>query len=131
MEQTPQVLFLTKEPTIQNLIEQICRIDGHTPAAASTLQDVYAFLMRDGGAAFTLAVVDAAALGMGDAQQRLAHQLWSDWQAAYPGAPLMLVGAPPPSDGVPANPSDVGGFLDKPFGPNQLADMMRTFLPGP
>jgi len=131
MAQTPQVLLLTQEPSIQNLIEQVCRVDGHATVAASTLQDVYALMAQYGGDAFSLAVVDTAALGMGDAEQRLGHQLWSDWRTAYPGVPLMLVGAPPPSAAVPTNPSDIGGFLAKPFGPYQLANMMRTFLPGP
>ena len=131
MSQVSQVLLLTREPTVQNLVEQVCHIDGHASAPASSLQDAYALIAQGGQDAFGLAVIDAAALGLGDSQQQLAHQLWLDWRTAYPGLPVMIVGAQPPNEAVAANRADGGGFLEKPFGPYQLADMMRTFLPGP
>ena len=131
MEQSTRVLLLTKEPTIQNLVEQVCLIDGYRTVTAATVEDAHALTAQGGRDAFALSVIDTAALGTSDQQQQhSARQLWQDLIAAYPGRPLLFVGTMSPNYDFVAHRPDIGGFLEKPFGPYVLADRMRTFLPG-
>ena len=131
MTRSTRVLLLTTEPAIQNLVEQVCLIDGYRTVTAATVEDAHALAAQRGKDAFVLGVIDTAALGVSDQQQQhAARQLWQDWSAAYPGLPLMFVGTRSPNYDFVAHRPDIGGFLEKPFGPNVLADRMRTFLPG-
>ena len=131
MEQSTRVLLLTTEPTIQNLVEQVCLIDGHPTVTAATVEDAHALTAQGGRDAFSLSVIDTAALGASDQQQQhMARQLWQDWSDAYPRLPLLFVGTMSPNYDFVAHRTDIGGFLEKPFGPYVLADRMRTFLPG-
>jgi DNA-binding response OmpR family regulator len=131
MTQSTRVLLLTTEPAIQNLVEQVCLIDGYRTVTAATVEDAHALAAQRGRDAFVLGVIDTAALGASDQQQQhAARQLWQDWSAAYPRLPLMFVGTRSPNYDFVAHRPDIGGFLEKPFGPYVLADRMRTFLPG-
>jgi hypothetical protein len=76
MAQSSRVLLLTREPTIQHLVEQICLIDGHRTVTAATVDEAHALIAQSSGDALTLAVIDTAALGASDQQQqRVARQL--------------------------------------------------------
>jgi len=131
MAQSTRVLLLTREPTIQNLVEQICLIDGHRTVTAATVDEAHALIAQSSRDAFALAVIDTAALGASDQQQqRVVCQLWQDWTAAYPGLPLVFVGTRSSSNAFLAHCADISVFLEKPFGPRAFADIMRTFLPG-
>ena len=131
MTQSTRVLLLTREPAIQNLVEQICLIVGHRTVTAATVDEAHALIAQSSRDAFTLAVIDTAALGASDQQQqRVARQLWQDWTTAYPRLPLVCVGTRPSSNAFLAHCTDISVFLEKPFGPRAFADIMRTFLPG-
>lgn len=132
MEQPIQLLLLTREPAIQNLIEQVCHIDGHRTVTAATVDEAHALTAQGGGDAFALAVIDTAALVACDPQQAdMAYQLWQEWSVAYPGLPLMFVGTQSQHDAFLSNRDDIGVFLEKPFGPRAFADTMRRCLPSP
>ena len=111
MEQSTRVLLLTKEPTIQNLVEQVCHIDGYRTVTAATVEDAHALTAQGGRDAFALSVIDTATLGASDQQQQYrARQLWQDWSAAYPGLPLVFVGARSPNDDFVAHRLTSGSF---------------------
>jgi DNA-binding response OmpR family regulator len=132
MAQSTRVLLLTREPAIQNLVEQVCHIDGHRTVTVATVDEAHALAAPGGRDAFALAVMDTAAFGVSEQQQpHLARQLWQEWSAAYPGLPLLFVGTLPQDYGFLADRADLGVFLEKPFGPRLFADTMRTVLPGP
>ncbi|MDH3601189.1 MAG: hypothetical protein OEU26_16335 [Candidatus Tectomicrobia bacterium] len=131
MEQSIRVLLLTTEPAIQNLVEQVCLIDGYRTVTAATVEEAHALTAQGGRDAFALGVVDTAALGTCDQQQqRIAHQLWQDWTTSYPDLPLVFVGTMSQNDAFLEHRADTGAFLEKPFGPRVFADRMQTFLPG-
>lgn len=131
MAQSTRVLLLTREPAIQNLVEQVCHIDGHRTVTAATVEEAHALTAPEGRDAFALAVIDTAAFGASEQQQpHLARQLWQEWTVVYPGLPLMFVGTLPQHYAFLANRADIGVFLEKPFGPRMFADTMRTVLPG-
>ena len=131
MESSKQVLLLTKEPAIQNLVEQVCRIDGYRVITAATIEDVLALTTQGGRNVFVLAVIDPAAFEAPNPEQAdRARQQWRAWADANVGLPLIVLDARTSSSvflTACANPSV---FLEKPFGPHVFADMMRTLITG-
>jgi hypothetical protein len=129
MKSSTQVLLLTRAPAIQNLVEQICLIEGYRVITAATVEDAHALAAQVGREAFVLGVIDTEALMACERQQLdRVQQQWQAWIAAYSGLPLIFLGTMTPN-GTFLIP-DPSVFLKKPLEPYTLASVVRRFLAG-
>ena len=129
MASSKHVLLVTQELTIQNLVEQVCLIDGYRVVTAATMEDAPTLTTQSVRETFVLAVIDPIALEASNPQEAdRACQQWRAWTAATVGLPLIILGARPPSDAFPTACTAPSVFLEKPFEPHVFADMMQTLL---
>ena len=126
-----QVLLLTQEPAIQNLVEQVCRLHGYRVITVATLEVAHTLVTQGGQGAFVFGVIDTDAFVAPPPQQpdRVGQQ-WRTWTTTHAGLPLIVLGTRQSHHAFVATCTAPRLFLDKPFGPHVLADMMRTLLTG-
>jgi len=129
MERPLKALLFTREPSIQNLVEQVCLIDGYRAVTVASIEAIEALIAQSGPGAFFLGVMDTAAFVTCDSKP-------PDWGpvqgqarvAAGLGLPLVFLGTRPSRRIWLARHIPHVKFLEKPVGPSALAAMMRTCL---
>jgi DNA-binding NtrC family response regulator len=130
MQQPTHVLILTHEDAIRNLLEQVFIIRDVQILIAETVQGAKAIINLWGLPTFGLVIIDTAALGEYELdQKRLACRILEEWTATYPALPFLFLGTVLQKHAIYLIRADIVRVLVKPFRLDKLVDVVDDFYP--
>ena len=126
------VLIMTHDDASRNLLEQVFLIrDVQVVVVAATVQRAEAIIERWGLASFGLVIIDTAALGACDAEQKhVACCIVEDWTAKAPTLPFLVLGTFLQKHEMHTIRADRVRFLVKPFRLDDLVDAVDNLYLG-
>jgi len=130
MQQPTHVLILTHDDAMRNLLEQVFIIRDVQILIAETVQDAEAIMNRWGLPAFGLVIIDTAALGEYELDQKqMACRLLEEWTTAHPALPFLFLGTVLQKHAIYPIRADIVRVLVKPFRLDELVDVVDDFYP--
>jgi DNA-binding NtrC family response regulator len=126
MEQPTHVLAITKDDGLRNLLEQIFHIDGVKMVLAETVSAAEAIINVWGLAAFGLMIIDTAALGANETEQKQeVCRLLEEWIIQHPELAFLILGTVLQKHAVHLIRADKVGVLVKPFRLEELVEQVN------
>ena len=130
MEQPTHVLTITQDDGLRNLLEQIFHVYDVKIVIALTGQAAEAIVDFWGLPAFGLIVIDTAALGTNDAEQkREVCHLLEEWTHQHPNLAFLILGTLFQKHAVHMIRADTVRVLVKPFRLEELVDRVNDLYP--
>ncbi len=130
MEQPRHVLAITQDDGLRNLLEQIFHIDHVKIVLAATVPAAEAIINLWGLAAFGLMIIDTAALGANEAEQKQeVCRLLEEWTARHPQLSFLILGTVLQKHAVHLIRADTVGVLVKPFRLEDLVSQVNDLYP--
>ena len=124
------ILIISRDWTIQNMVEQVSITCGCPSIAAGSAQEAEAKLAQFGYDQFALVVMDAHVLGDGGADlQMAASRLLQTWAGQYPGLPVVFLGTALQRYAILAARLSLTPFVTAPFSPHDLMQAIQPLLP--
>lgn len=130
MEQPTHVLTITQDDGLRNLLEQIFHIDHVQIVLAATVPAAEAIINLWGFAAFGLIIIDTAALGENETEQKQeVCRLLEEWTARHPSLSFLILGTVLQKHAVHLICADRVRVLVKPFRLEDLVDQVNDLYP--
>jgi DNA-binding NtrC family response regulator len=130
MQQPTHVLILTHDDAIRNLLEQIFIIRDVQVLIAETVQGAEAIIHQWGLSTFGLVIIDTAALGKYEMEQkRVACRLLEEWTTAHPALPFLFLGTVLQKHAIYPIRADIVRVLVKPFRLDELVNVVDDLYP--
>lgn len=124
------VLIVTNDNVLRNLLEQVCIVLGDETVMVRTLKDAEAILAHWELTTCKLAIVDTAALDVGEFEQKRATcRLLEDWTTTYPMLPFLFLGTLLQKYALLAIRADIMRFIAKPFCLDVLVEAIEGCYP--
>ena len=125
------VLIITHDETMRNLLEQIFMIRDVQVVIAATVQAAEASINLGGVGTFGLVLIDIAALGECESDQKnVACRILEDWTATNPTLPFLLLGTFLQKHAIHMIRADIVRALVKPFRLDELVDAIDELYLG-
>ncbi|ETX04221.1 MAG: hypothetical protein ETSY2_30065 [Candidatus Entotheonella gemina] len=130
MQKSQHILVIANDDTTRNLLEQFFIIRDIKVVAARTFQHAESIIESWGLALFNLAVIDTAAFGVGELEQKsmVCHML-REWSMKYPMLPVFFLGTPCQKRAILKIRADIVQILVKPFDLDTLIDTINDLYP--
>jgi DNA-binding NtrC family response regulator len=130
MQQPTHVLILTHDDAIRNLLEQVFIIRDVQILIAETVQGAEAIINLWGLSMFGLVIIDTAALGEYEMdQKRVACRILEEWTTAHPALPFLFLGTVLQKHAIYPIRADIVRVLVKPFRLDELVDVVDDLYP--
>lgn len=125
------VLIITRDDAIRNLLEQVFMIRDVQIAVAATAQGAEALVDLWGLNTFGLVIIDTAALGEHESDQKhVACRILAGWTTANPALPFLFLGTILQKHALYTIRADIMRVLVKPFRLDELVDAVDDLYLG-
>lgn len=127
MQHRTHVLMITRDNVIRNLLEQVFIIRDVQIVITATASGAEAIAAQWGLDAFSLVIMDTAALGESESEQRhVAHRMLQAWNSANPRLPVIVLATFLQKHDLHGAQTDRVRTLVKPFRVDELVEAIEA-----
>jgi DNA-binding NtrC family response regulator len=131
MQQPTHVFIMTHDDAIRNLLEQVFIIRDVQILIAETVLGAEAIINLWGLPAFGLVIIDTAALGEYESDQKhMACRILEEWTTTHPALPFLFLGTVFQKYALYLMRANIVRVLVKPFRLDELVDVVDNLYPG-